>query len=246
MLKFCLVFAETTQQLVSIGGKNEVEKIAGLVSDATSDASELCRHVKRVDKCKRILDDIRDADQAEEGFPKKIVKVERARHHLKRGCTERTLWRFTETDADELVARRAFSAQDVSGKIGNPIATLHRQNTQTKVRESLMASRSSEVWCNSEPSQLLRSFTGLKQIYSGETPTLSTFNAFVHYPFLVVWLEFTERKRKYIIDHRCTFLMFLPVGITKQEVEDELEVDESVSRYGLTSLDVVPLEIFTQ
>lgn len=63
-LELRLVFAEIKLQLVSRRERMKVESILRVVSDANYDASKLCRHVRRIDECKRILKDSRDKEQA--------------------------------------------------------------------------------------------------------------------------------------------------------------------------------------
>lgn len=54
-------------------GKHEVENQTRLTSDNDFDAGGLRRRVKEVE-CKRMLEDSKDRELAEEGFSKKIVK----------------------------------------------------------------------------------------------------------------------------------------------------------------------------
>lgn len=69
------------------------------------------------------------------------------------------------------------------------------------------------------------------------------FNVFVSYRLQLVCLNLTERRKSYLTDHGYTLLGFSPVRAAELRVEDwDLEVDERVSSYGLTSPDVVPLK----
>lgn len=72
--KFCLVFAETTPQLVNRRGSKEVECSVRLVSDANFDREALRRHMKGLDDYKRTLESSRGRKQAEEDFREETVE----------------------------------------------------------------------------------------------------------------------------------------------------------------------------
>lgn len=74
-----------------------------------------------------------------------------------------------------------FSSQNAPEGTDHPVATLHGQKAQTKVRGRAIPSRISEVWVNSKTNKLPRSFTGLIQIQSVKTATSLSFNALVGY-----------------------------------------------------------------
>lgn len=59
-----------------------------------------------------------------------------------------------------------FSFQDVPERKQQPFGMLHAQKAQGKVRKTLMAPRTSDVWWNIEANQLPGSFVELIQIYS--------------------------------------------------------------------------------
>lgn len=59
-----------------------------------------------------------------------------------------------------------FSLQVVPESTTYFAGTLQRQKTQLKLRERLMAPRSSDMRGSSKASQLLKSFAGLIQLYS--------------------------------------------------------------------------------
>lgn len=66
------------------------------------------------------------------------------------------------------------------------------------------------------------------------------FNALVAHPAHVLWLNVTERRKRYLADYGCTLLGFLPAGIAGLEVEDgDLEVGEKSCLQGPTTSDVV-------
>lgn len=65
-----------------------------------------------------------------------------------------------------------------------------------------------------------RLFAGLTQICSHRSGTSLGLDASVACPANVVRLNFTERKRSYIVNHEGTLLEFLPVGIAKLGVKD--------------------------
>lgn len=87
--------------------QKEVENNIQIISDGNFDANELWRHVKRIDDCKRILDDSRDKEVAKECFTKKSANRSRSSvseaESYKKLCGE-----FTETEDDEFVMRRVF------------------------------------------------------------------------------------------------------------------------------------------
>lgn len=109
----------------------------------------------------------------------------------------------------------------------------------------MMALRSSDLWGNSAK-QFPRSFEAVIEIYFDKAAASLNSNALAAFPTPVVWLNVTERRRRYLTDHGYIFLEFLLAGIVELRMENRiLEVDESVSLPGLTSLDVLLLEKFT-
>lgn len=69
-----MVFTKVALQLVSKEGRKKVQNIIQLSSHTSSDAGELCRHVKQVDDYERILGESRGYELAGKGFAKEIVK----------------------------------------------------------------------------------------------------------------------------------------------------------------------------
>lgn len=74
--KFSFGFAETTLQLKKQIEIDKVRKVIQLVFDWTFDAEMLLWHVKKLEDCKRLLEDNWDSTRAAEGFAKRIVKTE--------------------------------------------------------------------------------------------------------------------------------------------------------------------------
>lgn len=134
------------------------------------------------------------------------------------------------------------SSLDVPEGTGYFVGTLQGQNAQGKMQRMMIASKSSDLWWNKEINQLPTSFAGLTQIYSEKTATPLKFIALILYSFLVGCPNLSKRRTRYLIDHGYTFLWFLLVGLAKLGVEDgNRDVDESVSLWGLTSSNVVPV-----
>lgn len=68
-------------------------------------------------------------------------------------------------------------------------------------------------------------------------------NVRVAHPVRAVSLNFTERTKRYVVNHCSTSLRFLAAGIDDFRVDDgDLETVESVSLYGLILSDFVLLE----
>lgn len=92
-----------------------------------------------------------------------------------------------------------------------------------------MAKRGSDLWWDRKPSQLPRSFAVLIKLHSDKMAMSLECSALIVYSAHIVGLIFTKRKRKYLHDHECTLLGFLPVRIAELRVKDgDLEVDERV------------------
>lgn len=106
--KFCLSFPQFVLQLLNRETPKIVEIINQLVSGATFDAEEPCRHVRGADDCKRLLEDSRDEALAAGGLTKHCeswkppVSVESS--SVQDGCFGGSL----ETDDSGLVTRRVF------------------------------------------------------------------------------------------------------------------------------------------
>lgn len=86
---------------------------------------------------------------------------------------------FTETNCDELIARRSSRLARCSEKDEALFPTLLGHNTQRRMRDRVMASIGSKMRWNSETNQLPRPFTELIQIDSKTTATSLKFNALV-------------------------------------------------------------------
>lgn len=81
------------------------------------------------------------------------------------------------------------------------------------------------------------------QICFDKMATSLRFSWLVFYLAHVVWLSFTKRRRRYLAAHGYILEAFPPAGVAKPGVAGgDPEVDEGVSLYGLTSLDVVLLD----
>lgn len=84
-----------------------------------------------------------------------------------------------------------------------------------------------------------RSLAGLEQIYADKTATFLEFNALAIHAAHVVWLSFTKRQSRYMIDHGQNLLGCLLVGAGEVKEEDrEQNVHESMSMHGFVSSDV--------
>lgn len=64
-----------------------------------------------------------------------------------------------------------------------------------------MGSGRSDVLWNHDDSDLPRSFLGLIQIYSGQTATSLKCNELVACLVHVMWLNFTAKRRRCLIEH---------------------------------------------
>lgn len=91
--------------------------------------------------------------------------------------------------------------------------TMSGQVTQRNLQKRMMAPKDSDLWWYGEPSQLLTSLAELIQICSDNAAILLNCNARVAYLPHFVWLESTERKRRYLASHGNTLLGFLPARI---------------------------------
>lgn len=88
-----------------------------------------------------------------------------------------------------------------------------------------------------------RSVNGLIETYPDNMATYSEFNTLVAHPAHVVWLDFTERKKGYMIDQRHSLLWFLLIGAAElREGNEKQNVDESMIKHGFASTEVMPLE----
>lgn len=122
------------------------------------------------------------------------------------------------------------SLQEVSEEKAHSVGTLHEKCTVRMIEERLIASRSSEVWWNSESSQLPRSFAGLIRVYFSNAAKFLKFNADIGYPAHVMRLHFMERMIGYVPSQGYTVLGFLPVDTAERVVEDgDFEIDGRTS-----------------
>lgn len=71
-----MFFARTALKVVNRGRRKKVESIIRTASDGSSGADALCRHVKGIDQCRRILNSTRDKNLVGDGFPKETVKID--------------------------------------------------------------------------------------------------------------------------------------------------------------------------
>lgn len=181
--KFCLFFAETVLQLLNTKRREKVKDIIRLVLDANFDAEELCRHVKRTDGCKPVLNDIKGEELAEESFKKKIVKIGSLSSVLGAVLHKKDFLALLRRQAAMSSSQVVFSSsQHVPEGTVHAFGTLHGQSTQRKVSDRVTASGSRERWWSSETFQLPRFFAGFIQIYSGKTPRSLEFDASVSDP----------------------------------------------------------------
>lgn len=111
---------------------------------------------------------------------------------------------------------------------GHSAGTFHGQKKQEKVQKRAMGSRSSDMWWNSDTTQLSRSLAGFLHIYSETTAKSLKINALVTTPARAVCLN--DRGKNYLTSEGRTFVGLLSAGITELGVEvGDLEVDELVS-----------------
>lgn len=113
------------------------------------------------------------------------------------------------------------------------LAALNGRCTEKRVGERAMGSASSKAWWNCETGDLPRSIAGLVQNYLDKTATPLRFSALAAYPVYVLWLDFTERESRLIIDFRQTLIAFLPVGAGDQtEGDGKQNLGKSMSMHG--------------
>lgn len=107
----------------------------------------------------------------------------------------------------------------------------------------MMEPKRSEVSGTANDKGLPRSFFRLIQIYSYKAATSLKCNALVAYPIHAVWLIFTPRRRRYLIDHGYTLIGVFPAGTAEVETKN-VEYKDNIGAwpYGFTSLEVVTLE----
>lgn len=243
---FCLSFAEVALRMARRGARKEIEKMMGIILDADFDAKELGRHVKGLDDCERIVGNSNEDVLSKEGFTKEVLRagsgscISQATLYKKDvvSVLREQMWRSGSGSV-------YFSSGDVPAGTAHPVSTKFGKEIERKVRERVMRSPKSEVLWNARENEMPKSFSGLIQIYSDKTATSLKCSALVAYPVHVVWLNFTARQRRYLIDHGYTLVGFLPVGSEEGEtVHGDSGIEESVSVYGFTLSEVVPLESF--
>lgn len=118
-----------------------------IVSGADFDAAELCRHVKKVEDCKRLLKDSRNETRAAKGFAKQIVKVRSgfvvSEAVLYKENVLTVLRRQVTLGFPQDVL---FSSQNVSKHDEHPVAALYGKDTERNVRKKVVGSASRDVW----------------------------------------------------------------------------------------------------
>lgn len=88
------------------------------------------------------------------------------------------------------------SSQEVPKHVGHSAAALPGQEIEKRVRERRIGSARKDVCWKSESRNLPRSSVSQIQIYSDKLATSMNFHALVAYPFYVLWLNFTEKRRR--------------------------------------------------
>lgn len=83
-----------------------------------------------------------------------------------------------------------------------------------------MVSNRSEVLWSANDSILPKSFLRLMEIYSDVTATFLEYNALVASSAHVVCLNFTVKRRRYLIDNGCTVLGFIPAGSAEVQTDN--------------------------
>lgn len=208
--EFFLTFGKISLHLVTRRRRRKVENIVGLVSDANYDARELCRHMKAVDDCKRILDDSKHEILNREGLGKVTVKKGRvpsasgALMYVKTFLAVIRRQMATSSSPDVF-----FMSQDVMEGILHSVQLLHGQDAQKKMRERVMAPKERDVCFIRKSNQLSKLFAQFIQIYLQKMATLLKFNPFVFYQADKTLLNFAERRSK-ILD--CSRVQFVRVS----------------------------------
>lgn len=184
--------------------------------------------MRKVQNSKRILSNRRDAELPGESFKKQIAKIgcpsSVSGAVLKKKNVVAILRGRLATSSSEDVF---FGLQVVPEESKQSASLRHGQKIQRKVRETVMAPTSSDVWWNNEYGQLPRSVSELIQSSSGKTWSSLRSMTLVTDSGHLVWLENTERKKRYLLDDTFALFGFLPVEIAGKAVEDEsLKVDE--------------------
>lgn len=193
--------------------------------------------------CKQLLEDSLEEALAAKGFAKKIMRT-RGSFSMSGGVLHKKIFgSSTETDDNVFVAGRVFQLTECSKTYQISCSCSARAAYRKKSRGRVMASARREVWWNGESEDLQRSFAGLIQVYLAKTATSFKFIALVAYPVYVIWLNCTERRRRYMITHGHTLLGFLPIGAVElRERDDDQDVDKGMPMHGFASSKVVPLE----
>lgn len=71
------------------------------------------------------------------------------------------------------------------------------------------------------------------QIYSDRTAASSKLNALISHPAHFLWLNFTKRKRRFLVDHRYNLVKVLQVAIAEPGKEyADCEADSGAFVYG--------------
>lgn len=136
------------------------------------------------------------------------------------------------------------SSQSVPNHVGNPVAALHRRETEREVRKRVMGSAREDVLWSTESWNLPKSFANLIQIYSNKTALFPKLNAHAACSIHMVWWNVTERKRRYITTQGQSLVGFLPGGGAElSEGDGEQDVAKSMfCTHELALSSVVPLK----
>lgn len=94
-----------------------------------------------------------------------------------------------------------FSCGEVPMGMAYPVSIQNNQWIEKKVCKRMMGSKSGDVLWSANDNGLPKSFLGLIQIYSDKVATSLKCNALVSYPVHAVCLNFTAKRRRYLIDH---------------------------------------------
>lgn len=151
VVEFCLIFWETSLQLVSREVEDKFENITQLNPDASFDAREHRRHVEEVDDCGRLLADGRIEALAPEYFAKQIVRAESGPLPSGAILIKTNVSAFLRSQMIVSLSQYMFfSSQDVLTHVGHPVAALHKQDTKMTVQERVTRSAKRDVCWTSE------------------------------------------------------------------------------------------------
>lgn len=145
------------------------------------------------DDFKRVLYDNRNENIAKESCVEKTMKTERGSSVCAAVLYKKdALADFKRQMAMSSSHEVSVSSQNAPERTRYPVSTMHGHETQRKLRDSLMASKSNDQRRNSETCQLPRPVAGLIKIYSDRTGTSLKLSSLPAYLARTPWLSFTN------------------------------------------------------